>query len=168
MIRPAVDSDLGLIVDSWLKGYSSSELALAVAPKDDKHTAPCPSCHPRAACGHRVVRSRRSGGVRLYDPGPVYWREQRKIIGRLIETCNVAVCSIDGDEMIDGWIVRDWTRPIVDYVSVRLSARGKGVARQLVADLHEAQGVEYTHLSAGVDVEKLPKGWRFNPWGVFR
>lgn len=169
-LRPATESDHGFIYGPWLQSFSSSEFALFYTPKDDRHTMPC-DCRP--GCGHRMLRSFRQKGVTLYRAGDAYWSLQRRIIARLLASCNVSVATLDDGpsddgEMLDGFIVRDWKAPILDYIYVRASARGKGLAKEMLADLASAPVVEFTHASRGLDMAKLPKGWTYNPAGALR
>jgi hypothetical protein len=163
MIRPATIADLPLVRSSWLTSYSSSEWALLNTPKDSEHTRSCPTCEATNLRSHRVR------GLRVYHAGDEYWSTQKRLIERLIASCNVSVFVVD-EPMVDGWIVRDWRSPIVDYVYTRNSARepGADVARKLVADLAAAPAVTYTHKSRGVDEGRLPKGWTFSKAQAFR
>ena len=177
MIRPATPgtgnsltdtaADHNFVYSSWLQSYSSSEFALFCTPKDDRHTMPC-DCRP--GCGHRMLRTVRQKGITLYKAGELYWQTQRRIIARLLANCNVSVATLDdgpsGDgEMLDGFIVRDWKLPTLDYCYVRNSARGKGLAKEMLADLASAPAVEFTHASRGLDMARLPKGWTLNRIG---
>ena len=180
MIRPATpgtgnhltdtDPDHKLIYGAWLSSYSSSEFALFCTPKDDRHTMPC-DCRP--GCGHRMLRTVRQKGITLYKAGEEYWATQRRIIARLLASCNVSVATLDDGpsddgEMLDGFIVRDWEAPRLHYAYVRASARGKRLSTIMMDDLlSSGADVEYTHKSRGVDERRLPKNWSFNPCGAF-
>lgn len=157
-IRLATTDELPFVKSSWLQSYASSDFALLSTPKDADHTVPCPSC------GHRALRAHRVRGITQYKAGEEYWDGQKRLIDALIARSNVSVYLVEDEGIVDGWICRSWSRPVVNYVYVRASARGQGVARALLDDLAGKPGVIYSHKSRNVDSKRLPRGWAFDPY----
>jgi len=157
LIRPAEKDDLDFIRSGWRRSYASSDWALFVTPKNDIHTVACNSC------GQRTLRSTQSrGGKVQHHAGDLYWDGHRAVIEQLLSTSNTSVSQGD-DGMLDGFICRRDDLPVLHYVYVRQSAREKGVARELVADLWE-KPTRFTHLSRSIVGRKLPAHWKFDPY----
>jgi|HubBroStandDraft_6_1064221.scaffolds.fasta_scaffold791012_1 GNAT superfamily N-acetyltransferase len=157
MMRPAGASDAAFVASSWLMSYASSDWATLVTPHDAEHVVKCDGC---GACR---VRAARQGHSTTWRAGACYWDGQKRLIAGLLATSNVTVMQSDDDGLLDGWIVRAVDRPVLHYLYVRRSARGRGVARALVADLAE-EPTTFTHWPRGVRAQSLPKGWRFDPY----
>lgn len=156
MIRPAQPEDVPFIASAWLQSYASSPWAELCTPKDERHTTECGSC------GHHSLQvSRTNGGMTKVHAGEVYWRGQRAIIARLLASANVCVYQ-NPDGLLDGFIARDHASPVLHYVYVRASARGRGVARALIDDLRTSW-TRYTHRSRSVDGKRVPQQWTFDP-----
>jgi hypothetical protein len=160
MIRPAVPEEHAFVKSSWLQSYASSDWALLCTPRTREHVE-------TAGCGHAALKSHRVRGMTVWHTGDAYWRGHRGVIDRLLASCNVSVFVID-EPMVDGFVVRDRYQPVLHYVYTRASARMRGVARSLVADLLAAPSVTYTHASRHLDRAQLPAGWAFDPYGAFR
>lgn len=59
---------------------------------------------------------------------------------------------------VDGYLVRE--KQYLHYVYVRLSARGRGVARALIGlAFSEGVPVRYTACARDIDKRRLPKHW---------
>lgn len=156
MIRPARQDDVPFIASGWKRSFASSDWALMCTPKDADHVTTCEHCG-----GHRMLTHKRRGMVEAVA-GPTYWTGQTALVNRLLPLCNVSVLEAE-DGLLDGFIAREHTRPVIHYVFVRAEARGRGVARALVADLVPLQA-RYTHRSRGLRGGGLPSGWEFDPY----
>ena len=157
MLRAALETDRSFITSSWLQSFASSDVALLATEKDESHTVAC------AACNHRSLRTSGSrGGITRVHAGQAYWACQRRLIERLLATCNVAVVENE-DGLIDGWVCREPTRDIVHFWYVRASSRGRGVAKAMLEDIWN-KAVMYTHKTRGLDTSRLPKSWRFSDY----
>lgn len=156
-MRPAGANDAAFVASSWLQSYASSDWATLVTPHDDAHVVRCEGC---GACR---VRAERQGHVTAWRAGACYWAGHKRLIARLIASSNVTVMQSDEDGLLDGWIVRAVDRPVLHYLYVRRSARGRGVARELMADLREAP-TTFTHWPRGLQPKRIPRGWRFDPY----
>lgn len=162
MIRPAIEQDRAFITSSWLQSFSSSDMALLATPKDPDHVHTCTGCG-----AHRLRVSGSSKHTTKVHAGVSYWNGQRKLIERLLSTCNVSVLEND-DGLIDGWVVRELDSPVVHYAYSRASSRGRGVLRALLEDLWTSE-LTYTHKSRSLDSQRLPSAWRFDAyWLVTR
>lgn len=152
ILRRAMPDEAPFVVKSWLHSYASSDWALMNTPKDERHTRQC------GECGAAQLLSRKlNGGMMVPCAGEQYWRGHRALVERLFVTCNVTVAVAD-DGLLDGFIARDCYEPVLHYVFVRDSARGRGVARALVADLIGEPAV-FTHKARGIKKARLPRAW---------
>lgn len=161
MIRPMRVDERNFVLANWLRSYARSEFALMSTPKDAEHAPRCTGCGLR-----RVLAVQDQDGRVRPQAGPAYWRGHRGVVERLMASCNVSVLENDEDGMLDGFIVRDPSRPVLHYLYVRQSSRGRGVARALVADLR-ANAVSYTHRTGMLEPSKIPRGWHFDLYGAF-
>jgi GNAT superfamily N-acetyltransferase len=135
VIRSPTDDDLRLVRSAWLTSYSKSDFArLATPPPYWEEN------------GHG---------------GRAYYEGQTALIERLIAASMVLVSEGD-DGLLDGFAV-GWPRTLLHYVYVKQVARGRGVARALLAalELREGERVVYTHRSHGI--RGSPRGWTFDP-----
>jgi GNAT superfamily N-acetyltransferase len=168
MIRHANEDDTAFIVDSWMKSFADSPVGRILG-------VPGQRC---MQCEQPLPRDVRPSG--WYEAG------QRRLAKSLMARSTVLVATADdvGDgTMIDGYAVygrglgrpgtpsdEDW-RPVwvVHYVYVRHSARGRGVAKRLLAEpLSEPSRVCFTHASRHLDKGKLPKNWHYDAFEIYR
>lgn len=158
MIRLAKPEDVAFVKASWLRSFSGSPWALLVTSHDERHTRRCD------ACGAHHLLVERHGGTLRSKAGPAYWGGHAALVDRLMASCNVSVADNEG--MLDGFVCRDHAEPVLHYVYVRHSARGRGVARQLLDDLATAPAVRYTHYRPPIAMRRLPKGWVYDPYAL--
>lgn len=140
-LRRAEEDDLRFVRSAWLTSFASSALAREMTP--------------RSAWDARVA-------ARRPPASDAFFQGQRRLIEWLIMRSNVTVADA-GDGLVDGFVVRHWQRPVLHYVYVRLSARERGVARELVADLAQAE-TRYTHVLPDIDRRRLPAMWTYDPF----
>lgn len=160
MIRLATEEDVPFVLDSWRQSYATSDRALEVTPKEPDRCEQCAACggwRLRSTAGHDGRRHSRAGSV--------YWSGQRSLILRLVAASNTSVVETDvgGRPMLDGFVCRDRVSAVLHYVFVRASARRHGLARELVADLLD-RPTRYTHRSRGLQGDRLPKHWVYDPY----
>lgn len=163
ILRDARPEDMSWITHSWLASFADSDTAMLVTPRAAGFGAAC------AACG-AWVPARRHG--KSLPPVDKYWRGQRALVEQLIRLGRVRVAESDG--LLDGFLAvgdnsaHPSTTAVVHYVYTRLSARGCGVAKALVAELGSPTVVIYTHRSRGVRGARLPAGWVYDPYEITR
>lgn len=157
-LRPAGQDDIPFVAASWLESYSSSEWATLCTPHGASNVYRCD------ACGSHHLRWERRAGAKRWRAGETYWAGQRRLIALLVASSNVTVAEAD-DGLLDGWIVRAWGPPVLHYLYVRQPARGQGIARALIADLHE-QPARFTAWPRGLDARRLPVRWAFDPYAL--
>lgn len=156
------EDERNFVLANWLRSYATSDFALLSTPKDATHG---PACNE---CGRRMVRVVKDDDGRVRpQTGPAYWVGHRRLVEGLVSRCNVSVMESEIDGLLDGFICRDQRLPILHYLYVRQSSRGKGVAKTLVADLLSSP-TTYTHRSARLDAGKIPAGWTFSLYEAFR
>jgi GNAT superfamily N-acetyltransferase len=96
-----------------------------------------------------------------------YRKTQSALIEQLVESNLVyvveAVDGTPGGLDLDGWIC-GWPEALVHYVFVRQSARGRGVARELLGALQidKTTPAVYTHHARLLDLRRVPGAWRFD------
>ena len=154
-VRPARAEDMAFVENSWLQSYADSDTALICTPKDEPHTRKC------QICGAYRVRTAKAGKE--------YWNGERALMRALIRR-SVLLVKEASDGLLDGFAC--WQqRPdgfFVHYVYVRMSARCKGVAKELLSPLLGEPLVVYTHRSRVVDARRMPKNFRFDPYELYR
>lgn len=99
-----------------------------------------------------------------WHAGPSYWRTWNPLIDTLMTRARVTVAEDEG--LIAGFLCWEpWGDGIaVHYVYTRLSYRGRGVARELLASLPSGPAL-YTHRSRGV--RSVPESWHFSMAPLF-
>ena len=73
------------------------------------------------------------------------------------------------DGLLDGFAcfqILEQDGLLLHYVYVRLSARGKGVARSMIEPFAPLL-VIYTHRSRSLDSRRIPKRWQFDPYAAY-
>ena len=160
MIRPMRPDEFNFVISNWLRSYAKSDFAMLSTPKSDTRTPVCSGCGRR----HVAVVKDEDGRFRP-QTGPEYWAGHRALVTRLVARCNVSVAENE-DGLLDGFVCREHDRPVLHYLYVRQSARGRGVARELVADLANV-ATRYSHKGALVDAARLPAGWHFSLYEAF-
>lgn len=99
-----------------------------------------------------------------------YWKGHRSLIAALLGVSHTVVDESDG--LLDGFLCTSRRKghggePIIHYVYVRLSARGRGVARGLISTIGPADRILYTHRSRRLVQRRLPKGFRYDPYQLY-
>ena len=172
LIRAAVEEDLPFIINAWVKSFADSETAMVSTPRDGRYARRCERCN------RWVPKQGELSGE--------YRHGQRRLIMTLLETSKTLIAEATDVKtaMIDGFATYSrgpapvgqhmgfgWEPSwVVHYVYVRKSARKRGVARALLAEVLEdpAVRVVYTHRSTGVDGSRLPRNVIFDPYEIYR
>ena len=173
LIRPATPEDEAFIAHAWLRSYETSDVAMLCTPHDGVLAERCDSC-----LGWKAVGRPHSSGE--------YRHGQRRLIDYLMRTSTVVVAEATDVEggMLDGFACyargpgsleakmgEGWEPTwVVHFVYVRMSARGKGVARALLAPVLDAGHVRvaYTHRTRTLDGTRMPKNFRYDIYETFR
>lgn len=136
LIRAVREDDLRFVRKTWRDSYSTSAWAQECTKPDEWE---------------------RNGG----KGGGAYWHGHKLIIETLIASSVVLVAEA-GDGLLDGWICGA-PRTLLHYVYVRLGARRRGVARELLDAMQLRHGgpVHYTHRTR---IWRAPNGWSGYGW----
>lgn len=136
-IGPMRQDERGIIADSWVESFKSSERA-------------------------RLISLGGTSGdpTRSWRPSHEYFEDQNGIVNLLLEEARFVVARDDHD-LVAGFVCWEpWENDVaVHYLYVRLMHRKKGVARLLAAQLPTG-AVLVTHRARGIT--KLPEGWRYS------
>ncbi|HTQ44517.1 MAG TPA: GNAT family N-acetyltransferase [Polyangiaceae bacterium] len=158
VIRPMGAEDRAFVLAAWLRSYGDSESALIATPRDAGHLVTCEACGvSRVAIANGRPKA-----------GREYWHGQSQLVEALLRraTTLVAESVVDGVEMLDGFASYELSPRIVHFVYVRRSARGRGLARQLVAELDGPGIVTYSHRTRTLSRARLPAHWRYSPYAT--
>jgi hypothetical protein len=171
-IRLATPDDEAFIAYSWLRSFEQSDQATLCTPHDGTMAKRCDVCGRWSA-----VRGASSGE---------YKHGQRRLIAYLMQTSTTLVAEatdVSGG-MLDGFacfargpgelgtpLGQGWEPVwVVHFVYVRMSARGQGVARALLADVLDSGNVRvsYTHRTPGIEACRLPRNFKYDPFETYR
>ena len=138
---PSRPGEANFVIKSWRESYADSDAAKRYA-----FHGRCPSFADR---------------FKWHAPDE-YYRTWDALIATLVSQCTVRMAENDETGLLAGFVCWELTGPwgvVVHYVYTRLSARGQGVAKQLIGELPGGR-VMYTHRGAGVT--RVPDGWVFS------
>lgn len=163
ILRDARPEDIAWVSHSWVASFADSDTAILATPRSPQFGCEC------ACCGAWLPKKREGHIAAAPDK---YWRGQKALVAELLARSRTLVAESDG--LLDGFIcIGDNSAPpsnvaVVHYIYVRLSARERGVAKALVAELGSPSVVIYTHRSRGLRGSRLPPGWTFDPFEIHR
>lgn len=145
-LRPAVESDLGFIISTWLRGATE-------AWDDTRRTD---------------VSEWRSSGIRIGSFADLTRKFTRDAVVGILQrdTCRVTVaCDAEDDEVIYGYAVAEPTRRIVHWACTKYQFKGQGIGHAMVESLlpDAAKGVTVTYLPAGFLTMQSKWPVRFDP-----
>lgn len=140
--RPLADStsERGFVAKSWVESFANSTVAEGLT--------------------FAGLRSRSPS----WEAGPAYWRTWNALVNQLMARGRVTVADDDG--LVAGFVAWEpWDEATaLHYVYVRLSYRGRGVARELLETL-PAGPLVFTHRSRSV--RHVPPSWRYTMAPLF-
>jgi len=140
-IRRATDLDLVFVRSSWLRSFASSELAQHISRNDPKY------CKGQEA-------------------SQIYWSGQKLLINSILARSTTLV-KAESPTYVLGCIVYE-PNDIVHYAYTRMSARGKGVFRELVKESNLDKSVRLTHWTRGMRTDRLMPGWQYDCFVLMR
>lgn len=137
-IRRAKEDDLVFVRSSWLRSYASSEFSHMISKRDAK----------------------------AEEASQIYWSGQRLLINSILSR---AECLVEEDTagLIAGWIVFEPSHTL-HYSYVRMISRRQGVFRRLCDVSKLEKDVIMSHWPRGMQRDRLPPTWRFDPYVLMR
>lgn len=145
-LRPAVDSDLGFIISTWLNGATE-------AWNDARRTD---------------ASEWRTSGVRVGYFADLTRKFTRDAVVSILQrpTCRVVVsCDVEDDEVIYGYSVVEPAKRIVHWTCTKYQFARKGIGGAMIRSLlpDPERGVTLTYLPAGFLTMQSKWPVRFDP-----
>ena len=145
-IRPAVESDLGFIISTWLRGATE---AWDAAKRTD-------------------IGTWSTSGIKLGYIADLTRKFTRDAVTGILqrETCRAVVaCDVEDDDVLYGYAVAEPGERIVHWVCTKHQFKGQGVARDMLASMmpDAARGVTCTYLPSGFVAMQSKWPVRFDP-----
>lgn len=118
----------------------------------------------------KTARNSRGKGI----SNEIYYREQHHLITKaFLYGRTVIVCPLDDTNKIHGFM--NWTvidgHPVINFIYYRITHQKQKLAKMLIeselGDKINSSRIYYTEINPGIDKDRLPDNWYYNPYLLF-